>query len=123
MTIETKYAIDDAIYTASAYGIDRQIIKAIKITGKRGTVEYGFKAHGSLLLWQGMGDGYIWFKENELYVTDTAATKAYEKLQALKEAAQAKEKEQELIRRKARLRAELEQLEAGIDPDDLDEDD
>jgi hypothetical protein len=120
MTVETKYAIGDAVYTASEYRVDRGIIKAIRITGLRNKVEYGFETTG-YMSFMIHGDGFSWWSEKDLFDNVKDAEKRHSLLEADRAAKEAKEKADELIKRKARLRAELEQLEAGVDPDEDDE--
>jgi hypothetical protein len=121
MTISTAFDINDAVYHASAYGIDKDIIRAIRISGKN-KIEYGFKA-SSGYTWMFHGDGFSWYKQSEVFENDLAAIRLHEKLKAKKEAEEAQEKEEQLTKRKAQLELELKQIEAGLDPDDIEEDD
>lgn len=120
MTVETKYSIGDAVYTASEHRVDRAIVKAIRITSLRNKIEYGFETRGymSLML---HGDGFSWWSESTIFDNIDEAEKAHTKLKKHYEEERKKERAQDLIKRKAQLRAELEQLEAGVDPDEDDE--
>lgn len=124
MTIETKYDVGDAVYRVSEYGHAKDLIAAIKITGnKRQTIQYGFKSSSNSLTALWLGSDYSWYDEKALYTDEEEAATAADKLKAEREKKDRAKEEARLIERKAKLKADLEMLEQGIDPDTLEEDD
>lgn len=117
---KTKYAIGDLVYTANVYQVDRDVIKAVKITTLKETIEYGIKRPQTdrlLGLWLN-DDGYSWYKTSEIFSDKESAIARHENLKAKKEAEEAIEKERELTEKKNRLKRELYNLEHGLEDED-----
>ena len=110
---KTKHAIGDLVYTANAYDVDRDVIKAIKIVGLKGAIKYGFKEGKSSSIFSymwGSSDGYKWFESSEIFGDKESATSLHESLKAVADAEKAKEDAKEKAERKAELEAELKEL-------------
>lgn len=118
---KTKYAIGDLVYTANDRQVDRDVIKAIKITTLKETIEYGIKreTRGLLIMsyWYN-SDEYNWYKTSEIFSDKESAIARHENLKAKKEAEEALEKERELTEKKNRLKRELYNLENGLEDED-----
>jgi len=122
----TKHAIGDLVYTANKYGFDRDVIKAIKITTLKETIEYGIKSKestGMFSLWMDSGDGYDWYKSSEIFKDKESAQARYDNLKAKAEAEEAHEKAKEVAKRKAELQRKLDNLENGKSEYDDEDDD
>lgn len=120
-TIETEFAIDDVVYVANEYGLEREIIKAIKITGTKQKIEYGIKNTGGMLMSLYHGDNYRWFTSKNIFMSETEALKAHEALKAKadkKKEQEAQEKRQKRLRELEEERAALERGE-DYEPDGL----
>jgi len=105
---KTKHAIGDLVYTASANGYDRDVIKAIKITSLKEDVKYGIERDVTGTYWMfGSSDGYSWYASSEIFSDKESAVARYENLKLTKEL---EEKKEEAERKKERKEDLLEQL-------------
>ena len=106
-----KRKIGDVVYIATRHGVDRDIIKAIKIEGLNHKMTYGFKENsGGYLFNLWGGDGYAWYTSKPLFLTKEEAMVAYKKIKD-SEAIEEKEKEaQDIADKEAGLKKEQQEL-------------
>jgi hypothetical protein len=124
MNIITDYTIGDVVFTGNEYGVDKKIIKAIKVIGLKHTVNYGFDAGRSMFSYFYADDSYSWRRASEVFSNEEKATKHHEKLKTIKDTKEAKDKSEAFVKRKAELEKELAELTPEIvDIDGLEYDD
>lgn len=117
-SIETKYKIGDLVYTANVDGYDRDVIKAIKVTGLKQTIEYGIKSKNSggyFDMMFGRNDGYNWYSSKEVFESKEEAENLHNSLKAKDEAKAAEKKAHDRKKRLDDLKREQEALEKGED--------
>lgn len=126
MQLKLDFDIDDVVYTASAYGVERQIIEQIKISDRKHKVEYGFKSEGNNLgllsaLWS---NNVNWYDSANVFADLGNAQKAHERLVALKKKEDARKEKERREDEVEKLKAQLAKARAalGVDDDDYDED-
>lgn len=108
----TKHAIGDLVYLADKNGIDRDVIKSIKITGVKEEKRYGFKTNnpsGLYSFWSSWDD-HKWYKTSELFLDKESALAHHENLKVKYEAEQAKEEQERKGERRKELQEELKEL-------------
>ena len=115
MDIKTEFGIDDVVYTASAQGTDRKIIKYIKLSKK--AIEYGFAPSRVGWMWT-FGDETPYFNSSDVFATEEAAEKSHKLQKAKYESEQAKKKKFEKVEKLKALELEKFRLENDIDSDD-----
>lgn len=121
MNIKTTHSIGDLVYTADVYGIDRDVIKAVKILGVSEKIEYGIKSkrsggYFSLFAWD--GDGYNWYKPSQIFKSKEDAESLHQGLKAKQDAKEAEEKSKERKERLRKLNEERKALLAGEEYED-----
>lgn len=124
--IETTHKIGDLVYTASANGIDRDVIKAVKVEGLKEKVSYGIKdrnSGGGLMSFFSYGvDGYTWYKSSDIFTNKEDADNLHNSLKAKVEAEAEQEKVKERQERLKKLEKEREALLNGEDYDPYEDD-
>ena len=118
-TFETQFGIGDVVYTANAYGVERQIVTKVKIEGLRHKVFYGFKEPRNWFLGMGGSDdtGYA---SSDIFETEEEADRRHKSLKLKRETQKRKEEQMRLAERKKKLEEDLAKLESG-DFDDIDD--
>ena len=110
---ETKHSIGDLVYLATSYEVDREVIKAVKITGLKNKIAYGFATKGPsnylLAVWS--SSDYNWVAQKDVFTDKDLAMKHHEKLKAKRIAENKKTEEADKQRRRNELELELKELE------------
>lgn len=122
--IETKYDIDDVVFTALSTGTDRKIINAVKAT-KKG-IYYGFETSSTSFFASLWSDGISWYPQEDVFQTKEAAASRVKELERRQEKEKGKERKKEIESVKKSIEHDQERLSAlleGREPEYSDEDD
>lgn len=109
--IKTKHQIGDLVFTARADGVDKDVIKAIKIVGIQKRISYGIEKGQSFIgSWFGDGDKYRWFAGADLFKGVEGAELRQKNLKAREDEKKQAEAKKELLDMEHKLKLDKENL-------------